>query len=571
MKKILIFTISFLLILNEGYSQNDDCNNLDEISRIITIDENPETPIITLEPIEYPSDPPIYPQEEIEDRFVFWIHGFGGDEYALVKAQNISTDPVPHPNGGPSVNERINYNARKIKSFAPSYGTGLDLVTYGIEIGNEINLWSEIFQQTETEAQRNFAITSSWGGNVTRMAAVQKNSPGNSGLSLGGIVSMGGSHIGAELADNIITTVSDTEFAANTEFQIFNNTNTGDLRATVALDNFLIELDQSLLAGPICDIFDDSFILSLLGTSEFGMQLTSLVQGLIDELVTIIPSTLNQSLFSRTALNLQTTNSQQVQLNNSSIPTTNVAAYAVEEMELGLWRLFYWGKNSPNNMSVDLDTWTADGQGYFQADSDEFAVQTYSRNLANYQMRENMVLTEINSVENTLMRCEDIFYLAYHIEECIDASAKIDALYKTRMGFLRGISWFQNSSDYWHLLTGALSFETVPSQNGTCTCNDGSIPPSFPCNVSNLSNYECDELISFTPGTEIIEVRKESDAVVLAESASAFPGAVHVFRMDGSNHFNLRNDSNTQFVLKNVFDGVEELNLMFFETPKKEF
>ena len=45
-----------------------------------------------------------------------------------------------------------------------------------------------------------------------------------------------------------------------------------------------------------------------------------------------------------------------------------------------------------------------------------------------------------------------------------------------------------------------------------------------------------------------------SDAFITVASASAFPGAATI-AMPGSNHFQMRNDSNTRDVLNAVYDG----------------
>ena len=137
------------------------------------------------------------------------------------------------------------------------------------------------------------------------------------------------------------------------------------------------------------------------------------------------------------------------------------------------------------------------------------------------------------------------------------------------------MEWFQNSSDFWEELTGALTFKQVKSQTGTCICGSGPTgepdPNSytFPCHANELGNINCNGFLTFIADTEISEVRKTSDMVVLSESASAFPGAVHKFPMPGSNHFNMRNDKNTKQLLLDVFNGVSGLGLQFFETAEK--
>ena len=539
---------------------------------MITPDRNPESPILVPGP---PSQPPSCCDED-DIRNIWWIHGFGGDDTSLSKARLISTINVPHPEGGLSINQRIGYPARNINSFAPSYETGEDLQFYGFDIGQEINITSiNLLNQTEEEAFNNFAITSSWGGNVTRMANLLFNEPGNGGFRLGGIVSMGGSHIGAELADNLLTTLSEEDAFPTDDFGLIDLSSPGDVRLTDAGNNFLVEANESLIEGPLCDALDGNILLSFLARTDGGERALGAVTAVANELITSLPSVLGNGLFSRTGLSLQTDNPQQGQLNNGDSTTVNVAGYGVEDEELGMWRLFYWGRNNPNNIPTQLPTYTEDGQGFFEAISDEFALETFERNLTAYQIRQSTAEGEAALLQPLVNRCGFNFFSLVNIGKCADALIRHPKLLQTAQGYERGIEWFQNSSDFWHELTGALTFEEVILQTGTCTCGSGPTGEpdpnftSFPCHVNEIGSIQCDGFFNFIPDTGFSEVRRESDAVVLAESAMAFPGAVHIFRMPGSNHFNMRNDNNTQTLLFDVFSGDPGLGLQYFETPEK--
>ena len=48
---------------------------------------------------------------------------------------------------------------------------------------------------------------------------------------------------------------------------------------------------------------------------------------------------------------------------------------------------------------------------------------------------------------------------------------------------------------------------------------------------------------------------KPSDGVVLAESAKSFPGSKPGGPLEGSNHFQMRNDSQLKIKLKDLYDG----------------
>lgn len=559
MKKLIIIYITLLLTGNI-YSQNDECDRFDVIG-IPTRAENPAAPL-TPTTVNCPPDcPPPPPQPSDDDeRIVFWIHGFGGDYTALSKASAISTMPIPHDQGG-FVNDKINYPARKIISNAPSYGTGLELIDYGSEIGTAIKDFSEQKNQSLLESKINICITSSWGGNVTRMAEKTFNSDMGTGFRAGGIVSIGGSHDGAVLADNIITTVT-AEDAVSTEFSVFNGTSQGDLRATIKLNNFLRKASDSLLEGPKHELLANKPVLSLFENDLFG-----LVDVFVDQIIDIIPKTIGTSLFTRTALELHTTNPTQLSLQANAGLTANVAGFGVEDYELGMWRLFYWGKTNPNNIPTDLPSYDAEkGQGFFEATSDKFAEDVFNRNLANYEMKVLEMQTQfvLKSVEYD--RCLAIKPLLGFL--CNPIKVQRDNFRKARDGYSQGIRWFEDSSDFWELLTGALEFNQEGI--GTCICEDLDGTDMFPCvSAEALANIDC--AFKYFEPAPFVEERFESDGVVLASSAMNFPGAILRHRMDGSNHFQVRNDEKIKDLLLLLFTGndddMDPIN--FFKTPER--
>ena len=59
---------------------------------------------------------------------------------------------------------------------------------------------------------------------------------------------------------------------------------------------------------------------------------------------------------------------------------------------------------------------------------------------------------------------------------------------------------------------------------------------------------------------------KESDGIVLAESASAFPGTINTknnIKLSGSNHEQIKNDKNTKLALTKLYNG---LSGSYFQT-----
>jgi len=101
-----------------------------------------------------------------------------------------------------------------------------------------------------------------------------------------------------------------------------------------------------------------------------------------------------------------------------------------------------------------------------------------------------------------------------------------------------------------------------PDPNGTGYCNGG---------PSNLDSYtmtmtQCGiAQATCYPTTALIV--KPSDGVVLAESAKTWPGVNAVgLPLEGSNHFQMRNDSQLKIALNGLYNGD---NGIWFITEKQ--
>ena len=77
----------------------------------------------------------------------------------------------------------------------------------------------------------------------------------------------------------------------------------------------------------------------------------------------------------------------------------------------------------------------------------------------------------------------------------------------------------------------------------------------------NCAIYESNYTVDFT--------QRESDGFILAESAMNAPGANYTPRkMDGSNHLQMKNDSNTKDAVKAIFE--DGLGGDYFYTDKRQ-
>ena len=130
-----------------------------------------------------------------------------------------------------------------------------------------------------------------------------------------------------------------------------------------------------------------------------------------------------------------------------------------------------------------------------------------------------------------------------------------------------GWRWWVDVEDNYLSFLGAIDYQIDQCQ---CDClvkyiwDPAPVDETFvlPCSVGN-----CDELINDPPvNTVAITCQyaivyeryiKENDGIILAESALDYPGAENGEgnEMPGSNHIQMRNDSNTYFKLEELCDG----------------
>ena len=129
-------------------------------------------------------------------------------------------------------------------------------------------------------------------------------------------------------------------------------------------------------------------------------------------------------------------------------------------------------------------------------------------------------------------------------------------------GYGKGITWLNNANEQWKAIVGAVVYEEEPAYICQCETTDPVTgwtwfdPPyvvTDPADCTPGPDQDCwidGTTIQFNP------IESSSDGVVLVESAANFPGATHPPQpMPGSNHMQMRNDSNTEDRLKGLFKG----------------
>ncbi len=553
LSKICATSIFILMAYCNIFSQADACDVSTEMP-IITVEVDPSNPD-PFEP-EFDPDPPIEPEEEIW-RGVFWTHGIGGNDYSMSKAISISSQRVLHsqqssvPGADPVfVNNTVGFPARRMRTATPSFAAGETLFSIGDRIGQHVHntsktTWNQTLEQAKIE---NYCISHSMGGLGMRRA--ESMASVNQGFRAGGMVTFATPHAGALLAKNIYKEDPTTPV----QFEEFENEG-GFSRATEKFANFLNEAGQSLSAGPEAEFIASNFLLERFAN---GL-IMDLVDGFISAFTSVAPALASGGFFSRSILNLQPGDVELEAVYNSSHGTVNVPFYGAESKDQTLWRLAFWGMNSPNSVHASMRTY--DGDGHFDAGNDELALKSLNNNIAEYQAK---ALVAKKDIERYQEGVDD--FCPWQIIKCDMYVTDRNSARNRWYGWTTGVSWWKNSTVKWDLLTGARSYTTRKA----CFCFENGDEVQVIC--PGPSNQECwEEDIH-------VEIFKKSCGVVLKESAVDFNGSVFQdqngnptgLELTGSNHFQMRNDQSLKGALLTLYDAAFP-ELEFFLTQKQVF
>jgi hypothetical protein len=135
---------------------------------------------------------------------------------------------------------------------------------------------------------------------------------------------------------------------------------------------------------------------------------------------------------------------------------------------------------------------------------------------------------------------------------------------------MEGLGWFSTMDASYRDFIGAIEVNVMPT--GDCDC----FSSSYPFEESNIETGPCVEILNncgydLSTNYEIIINEKPDDGFILAESAMNAPGATYqpTF-MPSSNHFQMKNDSNTELAMETIFeDSFGEGENGFFYTEKR--
>ena len=214
---------------------------------------------------------------------------------------------------------------------------------------------------------------------------------------------------------------------------------------------------------------------------------------------------------------------------NSSIP--RVALYGTETEPVFYRQVYSLRVKTPNQFP------------HFEADSDQELVDNYNKLLNKYKAKYELYKARVEYLETQGLPCGPLKWI------CCAAFCTIwDTEYwqkkAKRDKWKLGVDWLTSSNNKYKTIIGAIKTQWVNSYQ--CNCNGFSFPTSQPscpqgCTLSSTGGF-----------WQVTD--KPSDGVALAESAMAYPGA-QAAELPGSNHQQMRNDSNTKVKLLALFAG----------------
>ncbi len=462
-----------------------------------------------------PPPPPPPTPPDVGNRIIVWMHGLGGSDGSWERASTAVSDE-----DGWEINSQTpEYNEYSLQAAAIS----LQNNELSIHVNNAMDV------ENATNYSNNYIIAHSQGGLVSRTIDrlyTDNTAYGEDERLFGGIVTFGTSHGGA---------------------YILNSNMNGDL------EDFGNVACEALGRGPALELYEGNWFTSLTNIDEtVGGWIETAVGDACDVAASILipqfilpdfdPAITEDYLVGAPML-------ETLDASNSTIP--KVAFYGKEEDPV-IWRTFSSLRGSVNNFDP------------FTADEDQELVDDVAANILEYEMK--YLAYDNLEAEMELSGCPWWLWIltpagclvteaAVAIFNSIDAENQLEEAAIRATAFYNGWQWWLNADEQWKTLIGAITFEEVTTNQ--CNCISTNSPEEFTSNVSeadcNFSGYFCQS----STATTYIRHEEGSDGIVPISSAIAFPGAATGIdkELTGSNHQQLRNDSNLEVKLTELYDG----------------
>lgn len=437
----------------------------------------------------------------LTDRRVFFVHGLGGqgDEDGSV---GISWSQA-------SYFSDFNY---MINSARPDYAD-ISLAGAADELKGDL----EMFDDAD---DRSFIIAHSQGGIVSRQVDYYYTTGalGTEPRTFGGIVTFGSPHQGALILNNRDDLV-----------------------------NLLATGCSALTAGPVNETIDDNFWMNLF--LDYFISRSSFEDYFCNTFENNVVPYLFKDYYSGITESYMVGSPELATLNAFTPEIPYVCFYGVETEPL-MWNTLVHAlpDHEPNNtMTYGFEPFGA---------TDDTSLVHYIRNYTQTYLAKYVAYDMLADFEDAIGGGG---FPAPGILGVIDGFDAPDL----RDDYLEGYLWLVEANAAWRGIIGA---DEYVESSWTCHCDNEhemdlttteyTIEPGESCDDEW---GDCITTINYTL------VQKESDGIVLKESASEclgqIPGAHR--EMEGSNHFSMRNDSNTKIKLEDLYAGN---NGLFFFT-----
>jgi len=441
-----------------------------------------------------------------QDRTVFWVHGWRGSETSWHKAgMDIGATTT---GGGGFQGGRF-----RVKSKFPDY---LPYQTSMAESAQNLAQDIEEFIDGDINTERNFVIAHSLGGLVTRQVGLLENNnvgAPDASLAFNGIITFGTPHLGAIVANTALN-----------DFEV--------------IGNYLSYTCESLFTPLALDSID--------GVGPYAVQNLLINFGFAEQLVDFTCNEILDLAIPFAEIHFEENIEAELTTSNviSNVPPMltehNATFYGTESNDEGTFTARMLGAllNNPS----DEQLYSGDVTDQMGIEFVNFYIDLYNSEYETHAAQATLAAWPWNP---------------------FDTNAKLAAAYK------KGVDWFPTLNPTYRKIVGATGIEV--NSSGDCNCwqesSDASgynLAYSGPCEDMD-PNLWCDEI----DGDYSIDFyEKPADGFILAESAMNGPGANYdPVEMVGSNHFQMKNDPNTEIAMKDIFE--DGLGRDFFKTQPR--
>jgi hypothetical protein len=472
------------------------------------------------------------------ERLVFWVHGLGGSQISWSRAAAASESGAP------------GFPARRLKSISTDYSVfnnAIDIAARQLHNNFLFPIGIQfMIENGLTNRNNNFIIAHSQGGIVSRqLDKLGVQEPSSYNRMFGGIVTFGTPHLGAQILNNKQNLINELNLGCDAFGQVIAQ-EIGNNGLT-SLGGFQQSINQ--FVDGTCGFLTNSIVPIALGSS---------INAPIGDDYKVGAPVLND---------LNNFHSTNFAMNN------RVAFFGVEDKENLLWRqMTSFLIRNPEN------------QPAFQANIDDDLITQKNQ-------FKSTLTTKLNETNGAIlfytikgMPCQSPLSWIFNFSNCTAYDAAYWRAINRRNAYQNAINWLDNINGKYKRLIGAFSSPPpVEILLYECSCQsndyDGNITNTFTeytdvqggCGAiysgslfTGCSNTNADPIVSYISGGPE-EEEEDSDGVVIAESAQGFPGAQTAV-MNGSNHQQMRNDSNTRDRLIELYNG--QYGSYFFTTPR---